>query len=350
MNRPDERTFRSSAVVRTAFTLVELLVVIAIIAVLVGLLLPAIQAAREAARMTQCRNNIKQVTTAVHNYESARRYFPGHAGEVPPTRVKFGDERIIRTQGMPATGNWLLQSLKYMEHVNLANELIAAAEGRPDPIELAKAGQPLPQQLALALNAIVPTLYCPSRRPPQAYPLWNEFEVVLGPTGARTDYAINGGSAINSDAEFVSATGEIFEEEGDSPNVDLLQDGVWSLGIRTALKSIVDGSSHTYLVGEKAMDVLQYETGKDVGDRSPIAGLTNHRGAANSYVRFAARTPAVDTENNCRACHNFGSAHPSGMNMSLADGSVQTLRYDMDITLHRALATIAGEEVTDGVD
>ena len=96
------------------------------------------------------------------------------------------------------------------------------------------------------------------------------------------------------------------------------------------------------------MDTLHYETGKDIGDRSPVAGLTAHAGSANSYVRFAAQAPAVDVENNCRACHNFGSAHPTSMNMSLADGSVQSLSYTMDIELHRALSTIAGEEVASG--
>ncbi|MAT71635.1 MAG: prepilin-type cleavage/methylation domain-containing protein [Planctomycetaceae bacterium] len=333
-----------------AFSLVELLVVIAILAILAGLLLPAVQAAREAARMTQCRNNVKQITTAVHNFESARRYFPGHAGEAAPARVVVGQERTDRARGMRATGNWLLQSLQYMEHAGIVDDLIAAAEGRPDPLQLAAAGEPLPPQIAAAVAAPTPTLYCPSRRPPAAYPLWNEVAAALGPAGARTDYAINGGSAVNSDAEVEPGADVLVDESGDSPNIDLLQDGVWSMGTRTALRMIVDGTSHTYLVGEKAMDVLHYETGKDVGDRGPVAGLTAHIGAANSYVRFAARTPARDIENNCRACHNFGSAHPSAMNMSLADGSVQTLGYDMDIAVHRALATVAGEEIVDGVN
>jgi prepilin-type N-terminal cleavage/methylation domain-containing protein/prepilin-type processing-associated H-X9-DG protein len=346
--------FRSNAT-PAGFTLVELLVVIAIIAILVGLLLPAIQAAREAARMTQCRNNIKQVTTAVHSFESARRHFPGHAGEKPPIRVGIGEERTLRIEGMQVTGNWLLQSLKYMEYGQLADILIAEVEGRG-----------VPEQVAVAIATPVPVLYCPSRRLPQAYPLWHGGDAVPGPGGSRTDYAMSGGSAVGrEESEEASAQGlaegggddgegeddddETDESGTDEDHITLVEDGVWSLGVRTALKSIVDGSSNTYLVGEKAMDVLHYDTGRDVGDRAPIAGLREYDASANSYVRFAAHSPALDIEDNCKACHNFGSAHPSGMNMSLADGSVQTLRYDMDIDLHRALSTIAGEEITAGV-
>jgi hypothetical protein len=93
------------------------------------------------------------------------------------------------------------------------------------------------------------------------------------------------------------------------------------------------------------MDVLHYTTGDDLGDRAPVAGLNDHNGAANSYVRFAARLPSRDVPNNCLSCHDFGSAHASCWNMSMADGSVHALSYDMDISLHRALASIDGGEV-----
>jgi hypothetical protein len=98
------------------------------------------------------------------------------------------------------------------------------------------------------------------------------------------------------------------------------------------------------------MDTLRYTTGDDVGDRAPVAGLTDNGGAANSYVRFAAASPAVDKPDNCLACHNFGSAHFSSWNMSMADSSVRAFSYGMDIKLHRALASIDGEEVANERD
>jgi prepilin-type N-terminal cleavage/methylation domain-containing protein len=319
-----------------AFTLVELLVVIAIIGLLAALMLPAIQAAREAARMVQCRNNIKQIAAAVHNFESARRYLPGHAGEQRPNRVTFGSSRQARAAGMRITGNWLLQALRYMEQGAAANVLIAYAEGRPVS----------PEERTRAVKAPVETLYCPTRRGAAAYPLVNEFNTVFGPYGARTDYAICGGSSTNTGAGADGALGmSNARNGGGTASITLDQDGVWSLGVRTTVPSIVDGLSNTYLVGEKAMDILHYETGRDVGDRGPVAGLAGYGAAANSYVRFAAQPGLADIQNNCRACHNFGSAHPTGWNMSMADGSVHALGYDMDISLHRALATIAGEEV-----
>lgn len=325
------------------FTLVELLVVIAIIGVLAGLLLPAIQAAREAARMIQCRNNVKQLAASIHNFESARRYFPGHGGELPPNRVDFGSERLAQAKGIAPRGNWILQSLPYMEQAALAEVLVAGSQGRGNPAEL-----------AVAVKTAVPSLYCPSRRYPQAYPLVSDAEIATyGAAGARTDYALNGGSAVSASAPGSadpntaapsSASADALDD-GDAPDIALIADGVWALGARTKAQSIVDGLSNTYLVGEKAMDSLQYETGRDVGDRAPIGALLSHGGAANSYVRFAARTPAVDVENNCRACHNFGSAHPTSMNMSMADGSVHALSYETDVYAHRSLATIAAEDV-----
>jgi prepilin-type N-terminal cleavage/methylation domain-containing protein len=308
-----------------SFTLVELLVVIAIVGILVALLLPAVQAAREAARMTQCRNNLKQVALAFHSYESAQGFFPGHGGEREPRGVDFGAKRAARARGMTPTGNWLLQALTYMEDELVADVLIATAQRRANT-----------EQLRIAVRTPIPTLYCPTRRLAVAYPLVRAERTAYGELGARTDYAVNGGNSTPAGSRTGNGAGQ---------NITLAHDGIWALGRRTELKKIIDGLSNTYLVGEKSMDVLHYTTGEDVGDRAPIAGLNDNFGAANSYVRFAAKSPSRDVPNNCLACHDFGSAHPAAWNVSLADGSVHSLSYSMDVELHRALASVDGADI-----
>jgi prepilin-type N-terminal cleavage/methylation domain-containing protein len=306
-----------------AFTLVEILVVIAIIGVLSSLLLPAIQAAREAARHTQCRNNLKQIATSLHNFESSRRFFPGYGGETQTFNTTFDATYVNLAKNWPKTGNWILQSLTFMEDLKVADILIGYAKGKTTLAE-AKTVVTVP----------VPIYNCPSRRPAIAYPLVAPEKTTFGPFGARTDYAMNGGSG----------------SQVSDYTIKFIAEGVWILGRRTAIKNIVDGTSKTYLVGEKAMDTLRYDTGTDFGDRSPLAGLASSAGAANSYVRFAVQTPTRDSANNCMSCHNFGSAHATTWNMAMADGSVQSLSYDMDINLHRLLASINGREVRIGTD
>ncbi|HEX6962093.1 MAG TPA: DUF1559 domain-containing protein [Lacipirellula sp.] len=308
-----------------AFTLVELLVVSAIIGILTALLMPAVQAAREAARQTECRNHLKQIGVSFQNFESARGFLPGHGGEREPRGVNFGAQRLARTQGMKVTGNWVLQTLAFMEQSLVGEVLIRAAQGKATPAELRS-----------AVVVPVATLYCPSRREALAYPLVKSQLAAFGPLGARTDYAINGGSSTAAGSN---------GQNGGGFNFVLEYDGVWAVGLRTELKQIIDGASNTYLVGEKAMDVLDYTTGEDEGDRAPIAGLKDNFGAANSYVRFAASPPAQDVINTCQSCHNFGSAHPTTWNVAMTDGSVHAVSYSLDVQVHRILASIDGQEV-----
>ncbi len=307
---------------RDAFTLVELLVAMAIIAIMIGLLMPAVQAAREAARQTRCRNNIRQIALACHNYESTYKELPGYAGERPPLLVsqdlpRFRDPRYVG-------GPWTVQALSFMERGTLASGLSGLAK---HPTLL-----PTPRVESL-VRSPVDTFHCPTRRDARAYPLVEPYRSRYGDRGARTDYAINGGPAEVS--------------ELDHRIIHTRADGIWVLGKRIKMNRVFDGLSYTYLLGEKAMDSLKYETGDCFGDRSPLAGYHDTGVSSHSYVRYASRVPRIDSVNNCLVCHDFGSAHPAGWNVAMADGSVRLMNFDLDIQVHRANASVDGREISE---
>ena len=230
---------------------------------------------------------------------------------------------MARAVGMLPTGNWLLQSLTYMEDGLLADILIAAAKGQANA-----------QQLKVAVTTPVPTPLLPDAAGPHAYPLINAALTAFGPLGARTDYAINGG------------TSTLLEAPAKRGRLTFSSSSMASgpLGRRTALKHIVDGSSNTYLVGEKSMDDSITRPAKTSATAPPSRGSTDNCGAANSYVRFAVARLRETFPTTAMSCHDFGSAHPTTWNVSMADGSVRSHGYDMDVVLHRMLASIDGQE------
>lgn len=314
---------------RFGFTLVELLVCIAIIGVLVGLLLPAVQAIREAARQVQCRNNLKQIALACCNYESSFRYFPGYAGESKPAFVNFS-ARQVDTQ--KRGWNWIAKALVFMEQPVLAERW--GVYGSAESMVLTSADQEL-------LRNPIPGLYCPSRRSADAYPLLEDYHSRFGQLSSRTDYAMNGGPALPEDV----ANGTSTLDQSASKLILNFADGFWQLGIYTKPSSITDGLSNSYMLGEKAMSTNNYTNGNDFGDRAPIAGWIDHPEASNSNIRFASRSPHADRKNSCLACHEFGSAHRASWNAALADGSVRAIFYEMEIEVHRKLSSIHDGEV-----
>lgn len=304
------------------FTLVELLVSIAIIGIMVGLLMPAVQAAREAARVVQCKNHLKQIALACHNYESTYKEFPGYGGEWRSPLVDYATAGVV--QKSLAGDTWLTQIMPFIEQGKLFRRVSGLASLND---------QLLTDQDREAARVPLSTLHCPTRRDARAYPLVGEFSTRYGDRGARTDYAMNGGAGEQS--------------EVDASRITHLQEGIWTLGKRTKTNRVFDGLTHTYLVGEKAMDSQKYETGTCFGDRSPVIGWNDSWRASNSYVRYAARSPALDQVNSCLACHEFGSAHANAWNVAMADGSVHTISYSLDLQLHHARGSVGGMEIQD---
>lgn len=333
---------------RTAFTLVELLVVIAIIGILVALLLPAIQAAREAARRTQCKNQLRQIAVACLNHETTHKYFPAGGW----SWLWMGDPD--RGYGGKQPGGWVFSATPYLEE--------EAVRGVGKGLPVAQKAKELKKQM----GAGIPVFICPTRRSATVLgarnPLGKYTEVDTGGTEklpynsepadlmAKSDYAMNAGRGFNPGTSPPNpppnaAPPLATDCAGGWPNCPTVAADLEAIrtsftGISTRytgakISQITDGTSKTALVGEKMMLPRHYDTG--YGDPP---GYDKNNGGDNSsmyqgYDLDTLRTigPAPEQDNDeFTASHHsrFGSAHPGGMNLSFADGSVQTIAYDVD--------------------
>lgn len=310
------------------FTLVELLVVIAIIGVLVALLLPAVQAAREAARRMQCKNNLKQIGLAAMVHEESHGFFPT-AG----WNWKWvGDPD--RGFGKKQPGGWAYSVLPYVEQRNL-HQLGSGADSLTNPAEDRAAGKLLAESVIAGFN-------CPSRRAPGLRPpiqaasggLSNLVNMDASFEVMRSDYAINGGSNPITDFETPRSADEVEDFTG-------LRDESRYTGIgfptsEVELRMIVDGTTNTFLIGEKSIQPQLYETADPPGDNLPM-----YVGFDRDTVRAVASSPNHDNfpdnmlmpqrdRENLQTATRFGSAHSAGLLMAYCDGSVQLVSYEID--------------------
>jgi prepilin-type N-terminal cleavage/methylation domain-containing protein/prepilin-type processing-associated H-X9-DG protein len=320
------------------FTLVELLVVIAIIGVLVALLLPAVQAAREAARRTQCQNNLKQIGLAVQNYHDARR-------ELPPSRIADGQQ------------TWLALILDHLEQAQVKR------------LWDSKLGCFYDQSFATR-TAVVEAYLCPSQQHDTKIIAALEQSADGHTHSSRFDPEVPGSLYMGSISDYRAVRGStcpIYDESGalvtdfdgskghyaDGPNPQCNKAkvtfggagnrGVMNFKAETSLKHITDGTSNTAIGGEVGR--FRSERGHAFnGDHFPSVALGEGR-------PFCQRcdlppNPDINASNNDPnyGDDGFGSVHAGVVNFVMCDGSVQAISKETDLAVLDRMATRAGDD------
>ena len=284
---------------RRAFTLIELLVVIAIIAILIALLLPAVQQAREAARRTQCSNNLKQIGLAVHNYHDAYNRFP--LSSIDSTLGRSGVFASI---------------LPYLDQVNVY-QVYDFNLGNSDPANLAAVSQRIPAYLCptAPFRRAVPISGCDANnRAPGTYAV---------STGSGDPYGSLAGGNPNNGAIINATSGS------------------------TSMRDLTDGASATLLGGESAWNFPDYTftSGPCSGQvRWGFTYWSSPYPLATAFTTLGPFNPKKrDGDSNRLA--NFRSEHIGVVNMLMCDGSARYLSENIDHGLLNALATRSGTEV-----
>lgn len=300
------------------FTLVELLVVIAIVGVLVALLLPAVQAAREAARRIECANNLKQWGLASHLHLDRQGFFPSSGWGWH--WVGDPDRGFGRSQ----PGGWAFNCLPFVEQDAIHRQ--GAAESGATKL----------RQIAAANQVVVKFLFCPSRRAPQTRPTnffgggWRPYNSAPLDVVVRTDYGGSAGSTICypvTEPRFPNTYAEAVGFPWTASNLD----GATFQRSETTPGDVVDGLSNTYLVGEKNVDVDQYDSGLSGSDNE--CAYTGFNNDTNRSSATPARRDEPGVERDC----GYGAAHSAGWLAVMCDGSVRSLPYSLDDEIHRRL-------------
>ncbi|GAB5443784.1 MAG: DUF1559 domain-containing protein [Fuerstiella sp.] len=310
---------------RSGFTLIELLVVIAIIAILIALLLPAVQQAREAARRTECKNKLKQLVLACHNFESTHGHFPGG--------------RLDTYYSNGPNWSWMFTVLPYIEQANFFDA--SGVNVKPPPMIRDK-----PEIVAATFEAF----WCPSD--PQAidspvlnpdnYNLYDpdgvEAQLAAGITSYRGNLGANWGGAAVGTAGWWGG-----DPRWTNPDINGEYDGcahgdgtVLGSSERICIRDVTDGTSNTFMVGENKVDSCCLEGWAHTDSAVATCAIPPN-------VKRPDGTPYPNSE--WQNTYSFSSYHTGGVQFGLTDGSVRFISDSIDLGLYRALATRRSGEV-----
>jgi prepilin-type N-terminal cleavage/methylation domain-containing protein/prepilin-type processing-associated H-X9-DG protein len=310
---------------RRGFTLIELLVVIAIIAILIGLLLPAVQKVREAAARISCANNLKQLGLALHQYHDAN-------GTFPPPYVNKGGSYL--NSGFAFTHGWAPFLLPYIEQQALYDRY------RWDFPQYTPENQPV---FATQLKVF----QCPSAPERDRYMTFGPF-AYFGTKGACGDYTLAlGVDPALAQLGWVDPVGDYRGALTNTPTAALALSPTTT---GTRLTDITDGASNTLLLAEDAGRPRLWQAGKAGPDQALVGGPWDHfkgpivlRGST-----FDGTAQPGPCALNCTNDQEVYAFHTGGANAVFADGSVHFLRAGMDIRIMARLITRAGGEVVPG--
>ena len=339
---------------RRAFTLIELLVVIAIIAILIALLLPAVQQAREAARRTQCKNNLKQIGLALHNYHDQANVFP-------PGYISTG-VTANQYQGW----GWTVMLLPQFDQGPLYNQLNTYMNGDFLDAAVIPTGA-----TSMISRTTIAALKCPSDVGSDLVSFLGAIPTPAGTAVATSDFARSNyfGVVGWQNTGTVTAPVAIGIQDGVIPTSSVFR-GSFSENSRVGLRDMTDGSSNSIVVGERYTPTYNGAAGTfpvghgtwvGVGNRNTADGLASGLGDTaartdiaidNSTTASTRRSPAsyrINGNNTGSAprgqTSGFGSMHTGGAHFTMGDGAVRFISENIDGNVYRNLGSINDGQV-----
>ena len=350
---------------RRGFTLIELLVVIAIIAILIALLLPAVQQAREAARRTQCKNNLKQLGLALHNYHDVHSMFP----------IQYRMNNLRTINGLTQT-SWVYQTLPMFDQAPMFNQWdhnyswIGGQNGvQMDPRVGPDLTNPAQGSNLWIWGQPLTVLQCPSDASPASGGTSPGARVInFGPNGPRRDWTIGitsykGVLGANWSFGSIQVTSGIWGRSrfcDDFANLTGAKRGQYPFrcptgymgrgndgdGLPTRMRDITDGTSNSLMLGESSFNQNGLASWAWFNGVLATAAFPINRPAECTAGIGA---PLVQGWNACwrdwRNNQGFSSLHVGGAQFALCDGSVRFISQNIDLATYRNVATIQGGEV-----